>query len=413
MKPTADAAPTRTNRRWLRWLTVCVLTLVAILMVSAGLVYLLAKPSLGRLPEGARLARVQQSPQWDGGSFSSGRASWSPESSTSTPAATASPPPAVPVVRTDPAVLLRAPSTGLRVTWFGHSSTLVQIDGVNVLTDPFWSDRATPVAGIGPRRWYAPPIPLADLPRIDAVVISHDHYDHLDSGTIRALNRDGIRFVVPLGVGAHLEEWGVPGSRIAELDWWQSTELRGVLIHATPARHYSGRIEFKGNDSLWAGYALVGPRNRVYYTGDTSYMPEMVEIGRRLGPFDLVLTDSGQYNQGWPDVHLGPEQAVELAAAVGARSMVPIHWGLIRLAHHPWPEPAERTLAVASCHNVRVLIPPPGLPVEPALNPELARWWPQVRWATAREAPVRSSQDGDGSALFPPRPCGSRVGSVG
>lgn len=404
MNASVRSTPSRT-RRWLRRLILAVVSLVAIVAVVIGVLYMLTRPSLGQTPEGARLERVRQSPQWDGESFYSGRDSWSPEDNPSEPVETASPPPAVAAVRTDPSVLRTAPATGLRVTWFGHSSTLVQVDGINVLTDPFWSERASPVPGIGPKRWYAPPIALADLPRIDAVVVSHDHYDHLDAPTIRALNREGVRFVVPLGVGAHLEDWGVPANRIVELDWWQSTEVRGVRIHATPARHYSGRVEFQGNDALWAGYALVGPRNRVYYTGDTSYMPEMAEIGRRLGPFDLVQTDSGQYNPGWPDVHLGPEQAVELAAAVGAKTVVPIHWGLIRLSHHAWPEPAERTLAAAACHDVRVVIPPPGFPIEPSNPPAISRWWPTLAWKTSNEAPVRSSQNGDGASRFEAVPC--------
>jgi L-ascorbate metabolism protein UlaG (beta-lactamase superfamily) len=395
------------KKRWGRRLFWAVLSLLALLLVMLAIVYVLARPSLGKNPEGDRLARTQRSPQWGGESFVSGRKSWFPEGDRGEPAATASPPPAVRVVRTDPNVLRTVPATGLRLTWFGHSSTLVQIDGINVLTDPFWSERTSPVPGVGPERWYAPPIELARLPRIDAVVISHDHYDHLDAPTIRTLNRGGTRFIVPLGVGAHLEDWGVPASRIAELDWWESTDVEGVRIHATPARHYSGRLEFQGNDTLWAGYALVGPRNRVYYTGDTSYMPEMVETGKRFGPFDLVLTDSGQYNPAWPDVHLGPEQAVELAAAVGAKTMVPIHWGLVRLAYHPWPEPAERTLVAAACHGVRVLIPQPGQPVEPAQAPKLERWWANLEWNTAAQTPVRSSLDGKGSGLFKAKMCKS------
>jgi L-ascorbate metabolism protein UlaG (beta-lactamase superfamily) len=395
----------RKVRRWLRWSIRALVGLFVLLIFTIGALYLLARPSLGSTPKGERLERIKKSPHWNGEAFFSGRESWSPEETASKAATTSTPPPPVTVVRTNPQVLRTAPSTGLRMTWFGHSSTLVQVDGINVLTDPFWSDRPTPIAGIGPKRWYAPPIKLSELPPIDAVIISHDHYDHLDKQTILALNREGIRFIVGLGVGAHLEAWGIPTARIVELDWWESTSIQGVRIHATPARHYSGRLIPRHDVALWAGYAIVGPRNRVYYTGDTSFMPEMIAIGRRLGPFDLVLTDSGQYNPGWPDVHLGPEQAVELAAAVGAKTMVPVHWGLIRLAHHPWPEPAERTLAAAACRNLRVVIPPPGLPIEPAIAPGLKKWWPQMAWSTASELPIRSSQDGNGSSRFLPPPC--------
>lgn len=393
------------KRKWLRQTLRVALSLLTLLIAGIGILYILARPSLGTTPRGARLERIKQSVNWNGDSFSSGRLSWIAASDTAEPASTSAPPPPVAVVQTDPRALRTTPRTGLRLTWFGHSSTLVQLDGINVLTDPFWSDRATPIAGIGPKRWYPPPIAVTDLPRIDAVVISHDHYDHLDTATILALKQGSTRFIVPLGVGAHLETWGVPVDRIVELDWGEIATIRGVEIHATPARHYSGRLVPQGDTSLWAGYALIGPRNRVYYTGDTSYMPEIVDGVRRLGPFDLVLTDSGQYNPDWPDRHLGPEQAVKLAAMVGAKTMVPIHWGLIRLSNHSWSEPAERTLAAALCHGVRVLVPPPGLPVEPSVDRKLKRWWPSVALQAAVSSPIRSSQNGNGRHRFELAPC--------
>lgn len=392
-------------RTWIRRIALGVGTLLVVLAISLLVIYLIARPALGQRPDGDRLVRAQQSPQWKGDSFTSGRESWMGDAFGTEPQPGSAPPPAVPVVRTDAAILRSAPTTGLRVTWFGHSSTLVQVDGINVLTDPFWSERATPIGGLGPERWYAPPIVLKDLPKIDAVVVSHDHYDHLDRPTIQALNRGATRFIVPLGVGAHLESWGVPAERIVELDWWGSVAVGKVRIHATPARHYSGRFVPRDDTSLWAGYAMIGPKNRVYYTGDTSYMPEMAEIGRRLGPFDLALTDSGQYNAAWPDVHLGPEQAVGLAEAVGAKTVMPVHWGLIRLASHTWPEPAERTLAAAACTSMKVVIPEPGRSIEPASHTRPNRWWPAMPWQTAAEAPIRSTQNGDGAARFELDPC--------
>jgi L-ascorbate metabolism protein UlaG (beta-lactamase superfamily) len=159
----------------------------------------------------------------------------------------------------------------LRVTWFGHASTLVEVDGMTLLIDPLWSERASPVSWAGPKRWYPAPIAIADLPKIDAVLISHDHVDHLDYQTISAMKSWSNVFVVPLGVGAHLVHWGIPESRIIELDWWESAHVGALELVATPARHASGRLTSKGNRTLWAGWAVVGPAHRVWYSGDTGF----------------------------------------------------------------------------------------------------------------------------------------------
>jgi L-ascorbate metabolism protein UlaG (beta-lactamase superfamily) len=287
------------------------------------------------------------------------------------------------------------PASGLRVTWLGHSTTLVDIDGAHVLTDPMWSERVSPYTAIGPRRFYPPPMAIADLPPIDAVVISHDHYDHLDQATVQALaQKTEAVFVVPLGIGAHLAYWGIPEGRIVELDWWQSTSVHGLTVTCTPARHASGRFVTDRDHTLWSGFALVGAAHRVFYSGDSGFFPDLREIGTRLGPFDLAMIEVGQYDQAWPDWHMGPERAVQASQLVGARRLLPVHWALFALANHVWTEPVERTLAAAKVRGVHVLTPQPGESVEPATETRLdgeERWWPALAWTTAAQRPLVSS----------------------
>jgi L-ascorbate metabolism protein UlaG (beta-lactamase superfamily) len=267
------------------------------------------------------------------------------------------------------------PASGLRVTWIGHASTLLELDGYRILTDPIWSDRCSPVSGVGPERFFPPPIPLADLPPIDAVVISHDHYDHLDMATIQALAPTGVQFFVPLGIGAHLEKWGVPTGQITELEWNQSATLRGLTLTATMARHYSGRGILHGDQTLWASWAIVGPTHRAFFSGDSGYFEGFRDIGAKYGPFDLTLVKIGAYDPLWQEIHMSPEEAVQTHMAVGGKVLVPIHWGTFNLAYHDWFEPAERTVASATKAGITLVIPRPGQPVEPAAPPALETWW--------------------------------------
>ncbi|KGN32247.1 Zn-dependent hydrolase [Knoellia sinensis KCTC 19936] len=269
---------------------------------------------------------------------------------------------------------------GTRVTWLGHSTVLVQIDGAVVLLDPVWSDRCSPSQQVGPRRLHPVPVALRDLPPVDAVVISHDHYDHLDMDSIKDLARlrHETRFVVPLGIGAHLEKWGVPADRIDELDWHEDTKVAGVRLVATPAQHFSGR-GLSRDGTLWASWVLEGETSKVFYSGDTGYFVGFAQIGERYGPFDLALVQVGAYDTGWPTIHMTPEHGVEAAMDVGAAAMVPVHWGTFNLAFHPWSEPIERVLVEAERHGMRVVVPRPGEPVDVSALPDgPSFWWRSV-----------------------------------
>jgi L-ascorbate metabolism protein UlaG (beta-lactamase superfamily) len=272
----------------------------------------------------------------------------------------------------------RAFETGagqIAVSWFGHSTALLEIDGYRVLTDPVWSERCSPSDIVGPGRMHPPPVPLDALPALDAIVISHDHYDHLDIDTIVALaHSQWAPFVVPLGVGAHLRDWGIPDERIIELDWNEHAQVDQLTLICTPARHFSGRF-LNRNGTLWASWAIIGPAHRAYFGGDTGYTKSFAEIGAEHGPFDVTLLPVGAYNRTWPDIHMNPEEAVQAHLDVNGRLLVPIHWCTFRLAPHPWAEPIERLLAAADAAHVQVAVPKPGERVDPTATAELDPWW--------------------------------------
>ena len=352
--------------------------------------------AFGRRADGERRARMEKSPQWSDGHFTNPQPMindvWGSVTGAFKASQHASPASPVSTVRGGPERFATPPPTGLRVTWLGHSTLLVEVDGYRILTDPVWGERASPLSAVGPKRWYAPLLALGELPKLDAVVISHDHYDHLDEPTLSAMKDWDTTFIVPLGVGAHLVYWGVPASRIIELDWWERTKVKELEIVSTPSRHASGRFIVDTNATLWASYAFIGPRHRVWFSGDTGLFPALRDIGERLGPFDLTLIESGAYGSAWPDWHLGPEQAVIAHQMVRGRVMLPVHWGLFNLAFHGWTEPAERVLAAARRTGVTAVIPKPGQSVEPEALPPFERWWPDLPWQTMEQNPIVASQ---------------------
>ncbi len=360
--------------------------IVIVLVASTGWL-----DAFGAAPTGQRHARIQRSAHYKDGSFQNPPAppiekaessAWSSIKRWLGGHEVRTPPGPVPIVRLTRANFAQAPASGLRATWLGHSSVLVEVDGARILFDPVWARRASPSSLLGPKRHYDPPLPLDELPPLDAVLASHDHYDHLDREVVRRLARNPaqsrMRFIVPLGVGAHLERWGVSPDRITELDWGESTMVASLRITATPARHFSGRGLTDRNHTLWASWAVVGPVHRVFHSGDTGPFPGFADIGAKHGPFDLTLIKIGAYGEGWPDIHLTPEQAVEAHRMVRGDLLLPIHWSTFNLAFHSWDEPAERVVTAAKA-GTRLVVPRPGESIEPANAKPVDMWWRSVR----------------------------------
>lgn len=301
--------------------------------------------------------------------------------------------PSHPLPALDPRPLWQRPgSSGLRATWLGHSTLLLEIDGHRVLTDPVWGPRASPLRFAGPKRFQPVPVKLKDLPPLDAVVISHDHYDHLDYPTVIALARHTqVPIITSLGVGAHLEAWGVPHGRITELDWWESASLRGgaLQVTAAPSQHFSGRGLKDRNATLWSSMVIRTDRHRVFFSGDTGLTTEYEAIRERLGPFDLVMLEVGAFHPSWGDIHLGPQNALKAWQLLGGGPFLPIHWGTFALALHPWDEPAEVLLARAPELGVRLVMPRLGEPVEPDRAEAVTPWWRGVEAGGAATAAAK------------------------
>jgi L-ascorbate metabolism protein UlaG (beta-lactamase superfamily) len=277
--------------------------------------------------------------------------------------------------RTDASIYATAPESGLRVTWFGHSGMLWEIDGARILIDPVWDERSAPVQWFGPKRFFPPTLPLDQLPKLDAILISHDHYDHLGKGTVESLARlmPRVQWITSLGVGGSLREFGVAADRITELDWTESTIVGGVKLTSLPARHFSGRSLSNRNETLWASFVLRGPRRNLYYGADSGLWDGFRAIGEQFGPFDVTMLEIGAFNEAWKDIHMGPDGAVEAFAMLGGGLLMPIHWGLFDLALHGWREPIERILELAAAHGISLFSPEPGKPVEPGV--EVSDWW--------------------------------------
>ncbi|KVC42418.1 MBL fold metallo-hydrolase [Burkholderia diffusa] len=260
----------------------------------------------------------------------------------------------------------------------GHSTLLLKLRGEFWLTDPVFAERASPFRRIGPKRFHAPPITLEHLPPLRGVILSHDHYDHLDRDTVLALAATTSVFVTTLGVGDRLIEWGIEAKKVRQLDWWQSVDVDGLTLTATPAQHFSGRSLFDGNSTLWASWVIVDDDLRVFFSGDTGYFDGFRTIGERFGPFDVTLIETGAYDPQWPYVHMQPEETVQAHIDLRGRTLMPIHNGTFDLAMHRWQEPFERVTALAMVRGIELSTPRMGERLDLGAPHRGERWWRTV-----------------------------------
>lgn len=374
-------------RRRLVLLAAVLLVLAIVVFVTAS--YLLSLPQFGAPMSATQLLRARANAHYHEDRFANElppaayRAAdvWTLLTGQLLGKETRIPPAALPEVAIDRQALAAAlPRSGLRAFWIGHASVYVEIDGLRVLVDPMFSDYASPFQ-FGPRRFQPPPVAVDELPMIDVVLITHDHYDHLDMHSVQDLARRGATFLVPLGIGAELQRWGVPPAQIRELEWWQEHIVGGVSFVATPARHYSGRGLRDASASLWTSWSVLGVQHRFFVSGDTGYSDHFRLIGERLGPFDLSFMKIGAYGPGapWLDIHMSVEDAVRAHREVRAERLFPVHWGTFNLAFHDWDEPIKRAVAAASASDVVLLTPRLGEFVDADKALPFNPWWESVR----------------------------------
>ncbi len=265
-----------------------------------------------------------------------------------------------------------------RLIWFGHSAFLLQLDGKNILIDPMFSDVPAPHPWLGGKRFSKElPIAIEKLPKIDAIIISHDHYDHLDYESIKKLKSKVEAYFVPLGVGVHLEAWDIKSSKITELDWWQETKFKGIELACTPAQHFSGRKFNNGQSTLWASWVIKSNQTSLYFSGDSGYGSHFKQIGEKYGPFDFAMMECGQYNKMWPDIHMFPEETAQAGVDVQAKTIMPIHWGAFKLALHSWTDPIERVTNKANEMELDLITPQIGEPIviKDSMQNRHKDWW--------------------------------------
>ena len=280
---------------------------------------------------------------------------------------------AVPVLALTRAQLLAAPDNTL--FRLGHSTLLLKLNGHFFLTDPVFSERASPVQWAGPKRFHQPPISIAELPPIKAVILSHDHYDHLDHAAVLALAAKTEHFVTPVGVGDTLVKWGVPKAKVQQFDWWQGLTIDGVRLVATPSQHFSGRGLFDGNQTLWASWVIEAPELRVFFSGDSGYFDGFKQIGEKYGPFDVTMIETGAYDKLWPDVHMQPEQTLQAHLDLQGKWLMPVHNGTFDLGLHVWHEPFDRITALAAKRGVNLATPQMGEAVDLKQPQRGEKWW--------------------------------------
>jgi len=359
------------------------IVLIILLSVGAYSYYFLDRPVFGKLPSEQSLERIKKSPNYANGefvnleetpNFAPGINTWDAAKTFLKKPKNTEPPQEIPSVRTN---LLSLDNSEPQIVWFGHSSYYLLIDGLKILVDPVFSGNASPVSFFAKSFKGSDVYGVKDFPEIDVLIITHDHYDHLDYETILALDSKFKRVVTSLGVAAHLQSWGIDEKIITELDWWEETRLgqtEKIKLTATPSRHFSGR-KFSRNKSLWSSFVLKTPTHTLFLGGDSGYGKHFKEIGARFGPFDLALLECGQYNTMWPYIHMMPEEVVKAQIDLKAKVLLPVHWAKFSLALHPWNESINRLKAEAKLKEQQLTTPLIGEPVQIGKHYPDSIWW--------------------------------------
>jgi L-ascorbate metabolism protein UlaG (beta-lactamase superfamily) len=354
-------------------------TIIAVLVIG---IYLFTRQAVfGKEPSGARLERIKKSPNYKNDAFQNLTPTVVTREGASyiklmrdafNKPATVSPDSAIPSIKTD---LKNMFADKPVIVWFGHSSYLIKFKGINILVDPVFSGAASPVSFFGNSFKGTDVYNAGDMPEIDMLIITHDHYDHLDYKTLLALQPKIKKIYTALGVGSHLEYWGFNPDRTVELDWWESNKVSdNIEITATPARHFSGR-SFTRYKTLWASFVLKVDNYNIFIGGDSGYEQHFKLIGNKFGPFDIAMLEAGQYGADWPYIHMLPEETVEAAKDLGAKVLFPVHWTKFALASHDWNEPANRVKKSANEKNQRLTTPMIGeMVIVDSLYPDQS-WW--------------------------------------
>lgn len=342
---------------------------ISLTIVLLGVLFVYLSPEFGGTPSEANKTRFEQLDYFSEGKFSNliptkmdmdfGKViTMLPELLKNDPARI--PSFDLPIVSRDSLELVED-SLPTRLVWFGHSAFLLQIDGKNILIDPMLGEVPAPNPLLGKKRFFKDlPIEIEKLPQIDLIIISHDHYDHLDYGSIQKLKGKTKQFYVPLGVGAHFERWGVSPDVIHEMKWWEEAEVAGLSLVFTPSRHFSGRGPNNRFSTLWGSWVIKGQEDNIYFSGDSGYGPHFKEIGEKYGPFDFAMMECGQYNENWKDIHMIPEETAIAGKELNAKVMMPIHWAAFTLAMHSWTDPVERVTIKAKEINQSLFVPKIG-----------------------------------------------------
>lgn len=372
-------------RKISRWFVLVSLCLTLLTGIVAWILYLMIIASSGKLPDEASCRDYEKLPNFKDGKFfnyeemqhivwQKPRRKIFTRFITDAPKAPSSP---IPVDALDHKKI-GPKSDALRVFWLGHSTLIFDIDGTRIMTDPVFGN-AGPLPGIV-KRFQPGPLERSEIPKLDldAILISHDHYDHLEKKTVQSLKNSKIRFIVPLGVGARLRGWGIAADRITELNWGQSTEAGGLKITSVTARHFSGRFLNDRNRTLWTAFVLTGPKHKVFFAGDGGYGKHFREIGAEYGPFDLTCLEIGAWNDRWPNSHLFPEETVRAHQDLRGKYLLPIHWGAYDLAFHEWDEPISRAAAAARAENIEIQTPRQGQELIPGKT-RTSAWWDASR----------------------------------